>query len=108
MNEIEIFNAAVKLSLNEQAKFLDLACKDNPELRGQVESLLKAHFDSATFLHESKPLDTATRTNPVEASVAETVLAASLSAIATWRRNTEVLSRRIFGALCSSVSPWFK
>ena len=74
MNEIEIFNAAVKLSLDERAKFLDLACK----------------------------------ANPVEASVAETVLAASLSAIATWRRNTEVLPRRIFGALCFSVSPWFK
>ena len=59
MNEIELFNAALKLSTAERVKFLDLACKDNPKLRGQVESLLKAHFDSATFLHESddKPQD---------------------------------------------------
>ncbi len=59
MNEIELFNAAVKLSADERARFLDLACKDNPELRGQVEALINAHFESATFLHESgdKPAD---------------------------------------------------
>jgi eukaryotic-like serine/threonine-protein kinase len=53
VNEIEIFNAALKLSAAEQTKFLDLACKDNPEQRKQIEQLLQAHFDSGTFLHES-------------------------------------------------------
>ncbi len=53
MNESELFNAAVKLSAADCEKFLKLACKGNPELRGQVEALLKAHFDSATFLRES-------------------------------------------------------
>ena len=53
MNESELFNAAVKLSATERVKFLDLACKDDPKLRGQVDALIKAHFDSATFLHES-------------------------------------------------------
>jgi hypothetical protein len=53
VNEIELFNAAVKLSADDRARFLDLACRGNPELRGQVEALLKAHLDSATFLHES-------------------------------------------------------
>ncbi len=59
MNEIELFSAALKLSAADRAKFLDLACKGNPELRGQVEGLLKAHFDSATLPHEpaDKPID---------------------------------------------------
>ncbi len=59
MSKSELFNEALKLSAAERAKFLDLACKDNPELRGQIEELLKAHFDSATFLYESekKPTD---------------------------------------------------
>ncbi len=53
MNERELFNAAVKLSEADCEIFLALACKDNPELLGQVQALLKAHFDSATFLRES-------------------------------------------------------
>ena len=59
MNESELFNAAVNLSAADCEKFLGLACKGNPELRDQVEALLKAHFDSATFLRESddKPRD---------------------------------------------------
>ena len=58
MNESEIFSAALKLSVAERGSFLDSVCKDDPELRGQVEALLKAHYDSATFLQDSsKPTD---------------------------------------------------
>ncbi len=59
MNESELFNAAIKLSAAERVTFLELACKDNPELRSQVKGLLKAHFDSATSFDESadKPAD---------------------------------------------------
>jgi eukaryotic-like serine/threonine-protein kinase len=52
VNEIELFNAAAKLSTAERVQFLDLACKDNPELRRQIDELLQAHFDTGTFLHE--------------------------------------------------------
>jgi non-specific serine/threonine protein kinase/serine/threonine-protein kinase len=41
---------------------LDLACKDNPELRKQIEELLQAHFDSGTFVDvsEGMPFDQST------------------------------------------------
>ncbi len=53
MDELELFHAAVKLPAAERGRFLDLACQGSPELRRQVEVLLRAHFDSATLLHES-------------------------------------------------------
>jgi hypothetical protein len=49
MNERELLDAAVKLSAVERTRFLDLACKDDPELRKQVEAIFKAHFDSASL-----------------------------------------------------------
>jgi eukaryotic-like serine/threonine-protein kinase len=52
VNESDIFNAALKLAAAERVQFLDLACKGNPDLRGRIEDLLQAHFDSGTFLRE--------------------------------------------------------
>ena len=40
MNESELFKAAVKLTAEECVNFLALACKDNPELLGQIEALI--------------------------------------------------------------------
>jgi eukaryotic-like serine/threonine-protein kinase len=50
MNEYDLFNSVIKLSSAERFQFLDLACKDKPELRSQVDALLRAHFDSGAFL----------------------------------------------------------
>ena len=66
MNESEIFSAAVKLSAAERGKFLDLACNDDPAMRGQIEALLKAHFDSETFLHESSGVGQRVRANGLD------------------------------------------
>jgi serine/threonine protein kinase len=59
MSESGIFKAAVKLAANERAKYLDEACGANSELRREVESLLKAHESSESFL-EASPAAVAT------------------------------------------------
>src|SRR5437763_4274287 len=55
MSQTEIFNAAVKLSPDERAAFLDGACGADRELRGEVESLLHAHDAPDSFLRD--PVD---------------------------------------------------
>ena len=50
MTESEIFNAAVKLSTDQRAAFLDQACADNPAARKEIESLLCAHEAPSSFL----------------------------------------------------------
>src|SRR5215208_8166882 len=52
MSQTEIFNAAVKLSPGERPAFLDRACGESRELRGEVESLLLAHDAPVSFLRE--------------------------------------------------------
>jgi parvulin-like peptidyl-prolyl isomerase/tetratricopeptide (TPR) repeat protein len=60
----EIFAQALQISTPaERASFLDSACKDDPELRGQVESLLEAHHEAGDFLCETiklPPIDSVT------------------------------------------------
>src|SRR5262249_3751779 len=43
MSERGIFKAAVKLPVDRRAAYLDATCGNNPELRQEVESLLRAH-----------------------------------------------------------------
>ncbi len=52
MSESGIFKAAVKLSPDQRAAYLDEACGSNAELRSGVESLLQAHDASASFLQD--------------------------------------------------------
>jgi serine/threonine protein kinase/WD40 repeat protein len=52
MSESGIFNAAVKLAPEKRAAYLDQACGDNPDLRREVESLLRAHDLSGGILRE--------------------------------------------------------
>jgi serine/threonine protein kinase len=48
----EIFDSAVELESEDRAFYLDGACANDPELRLEVESLLRAHDDSADFLEQ--------------------------------------------------------
>ena len=51
MTEQEIFLAAVEMSdLQARQAYLDHACAGNPELRKQVEALLKVHANAGDFL----------------------------------------------------------
>jgi non-specific serine/threonine protein kinase/serine/threonine-protein kinase len=52
MSESGIFKAAVKLAPDQRAAYLDQACGANPELRREVESLLRAHDASGSFLQD--------------------------------------------------------
>src|SRR5262249_14018638 len=53
----EIFAQALeKKSALERASFLAEACKDQPELRREVESLLRAHQHAGDFLDQTAPL----------------------------------------------------
>jgi serine/threonine protein kinase/WD40 repeat protein len=53
MSESGIFKVAAKLPRDRRDAYLDEACASNPELRGEVESLLRAHDDSDALLWES-------------------------------------------------------
>jgi serine/threonine protein kinase/tetratricopeptide (TPR) repeat protein len=50
MSDSGIFKAAVKLAPERRAAYLDQACGANQELRREVESLLRAHDASGSFL----------------------------------------------------------
>ncbi|HEV3259162.1 MAG TPA: serine/threonine-protein kinase, partial [Gemmataceae bacterium] len=50
MSDTGIFKAAVKLSPERRAAYLDQACGTNHELRREVESLLQAHDEPGSFL----------------------------------------------------------
>src|SRR5437870_11911711 len=50
MSDSRIFKAAVKLSAERRAEYLDQACGTDQALRGEVESLLRAHEDAGGFL----------------------------------------------------------
>jgi eukaryotic-like serine/threonine-protein kinase len=61
MSDSAIFQAAVKLSPERRAAFLDHACASDGELRHEIESLLRAHDASGSFLgnlsHQSDATD---------------------------------------------------
>ncbi|MCL4203618.1 MAG: protein kinase [Pirellulaceae bacterium] len=50
-----IFHAALELADNERGPYLDKACAGNPQLRADVEALLRAHAEAGSFL-EKGPL----------------------------------------------------
>jgi eukaryotic-like serine/threonine-protein kinase len=50
MSDSGIFKAAVKLSPESRAAYLDQACGSNHALRREVESLLQAHDEPGSFL----------------------------------------------------------
>jgi tetratricopeptide (TPR) repeat protein len=52
MSDSGIFKAAVKLAPDQRAAYLDQACGPDRELRGEVESLLRAHDASSGFLQD--------------------------------------------------------
>jgi serine/threonine protein kinase/WD40 repeat protein len=52
MNEHDVFNAAVKLLPIQRSSFLDAACAGQPQLRDEVESLLRAHDESGGILRD--------------------------------------------------------
>jgi len=56
MSESGIFKAAVKLVPERRGAYLDSACGANQELRREVESLLRAHDASGSFLREPSTL----------------------------------------------------
>lgn len=46
----EVFAAALEYSVADRSAFLEQACKDDPELRREVESLLKSYEAAASFM----------------------------------------------------------
>jgi serine/threonine protein kinase/tetratricopeptide (TPR) repeat protein len=55
MSESGIFKAAAKLPPDRRASYLDQACGSDAGLRGEVESLLRAHDASGGFLEVHSP-----------------------------------------------------
>jgi len=47
------FQAALDCDPEQRAKFLDLECRDDPDLRAEVESLLAAYHKAGTFIEDS-------------------------------------------------------
>src|SRR5688500_17846793 len=51
----EIFARALELgSATERQRFLEQACAGNPDVRGEVDTLLRAHDEAGEFLAESR------------------------------------------------------
>ncbi len=55
MSESAIFKAAIKLPPDQRAAYLTQACGSNTDLRREVESLLRAHDASGSFLQDHYP-----------------------------------------------------
>ena len=52
-----IFNEAIERESDEErSRFLDEACQDDPQVRGRVEALLRAHSDAGKFLGGQSPV----------------------------------------------------
>ena len=64
MSDSGIFKAAVKLSPERRAAYLDQACGSNHALRCEVESLLQAHDEPGSFLQSRLARQTATVDEP--------------------------------------------
>jgi serine/threonine protein kinase len=52
MSDSSIFKAAIKLPADQRAAYLDRAYDADPELRREVESLLRAHDASCSFMQD--------------------------------------------------------
>jgi eukaryotic-like serine/threonine-protein kinase len=68
MSESAIFNEAVKLPPDQREAYLDGVCGPDTRLRGEIESLLRAHDASGDFL---KPNDSHPEATAVYAPIAE-------------------------------------
>jgi serine/threonine protein kinase len=68
----ELFDAALDLSVDDRAMFLDRECKGNPDLRREVEALLEAVADAGSFLNH--PIFQLPTTHPSETGVFETTI----------------------------------
>src|SRR5436190_474382 len=66
VSESQIFRAAVKLSAEDRARYLDDACHRDQRLRAEVESLLRAHDPNRSFLYPPAAAITLDRTTPEE------------------------------------------
>jgi serine/threonine protein kinase/WD40 repeat protein len=63
MTERSIFLAALEKEGAERAAYLDTACADNAEMRGQVEALLQEHAGAGSFL-EGRAFEQVTLDSP--------------------------------------------
>lgn len=50
MSELDLFNAAIKLTGDQRSAFLAAACGQDSASRKQVEDLLRAHDESGGLL----------------------------------------------------------
>jgi eukaryotic-like serine/threonine-protein kinase len=66
MSDTGVFKVVVKLPAEQRAAYLDQACGSNQELRQEVESLLRAHEESQSFLERP-----AVHVEPAERLIAE-------------------------------------
>ncbi len=58
MNERELFEAALEQAPAERARFLDVACAGDTNLRGSIEALLARHAEAESFLENpAVPVD---------------------------------------------------
>src|SRR5262245_30727582 len=64
-SESGIFRAAAAMAPSDRAAFLDEACGGNRPLRDEVESLLRAHDPSDSFLEVPAPAVTIDRDRPI-------------------------------------------
>ncbi len=74
MSDSGIFKAAVKLSPERRAAYLDQACGSNHAMRREVESLLQGHDEPGSFLQSRLARETATVDEPPLAEKPGTVI----------------------------------
>ena len=81
-----IFDRALEIDTAVERKaYLDEACADAPELRQQVEALLKAYEDAGSFLEKPAPdLGATVDSTPGEEAVSGSNRTRSGPASATW------------------------
>src|SRR5262245_29511708 len=64
--EKSVFLEAIEIdSATERAAFLDRACKDNPQLRAEVEALVRAHENPQRLLDAPEVVTLATGEAPL-------------------------------------------
>jgi serine/threonine protein kinase len=74
MSDSGIFKAAVKLSPERRAAYLDEACRSNHALRREAESLLQAHDEPGSFLQGRLAQQSATVDEPPSTETPDTVI----------------------------------
>lgn len=67
MTESGIFKAAVRLPKSQRPQYLDQSCRDNPDLRREVESLLRVHDEPGGLLSLFPAEGTVDDGSPLEA-----------------------------------------